>query len=115
MCHIDVADETVGTRHHAKGIGCVKCHGPSIDHVRDENNEVKPDRVITQKDVDKFCARCHECSRPQSARPPTAKKQGAIICTTCHGTHKVVRMPKPATTQAPKGRAARVARIPTWH
>jgi len=88
MCHIDVADEVVGTRHQAKGVGCVKCHGRSLAHVRDENNEVKPDRVFPRNRIDAFCSTCHKCSRPAAAKP------GRKVCTDCHGTHKIVRVAK---------------------
>lgn len=91
-CHVDVADEVVGTRHQAKSVTCAKCHGKSIGHVRDENNEVKPDRVFTPKTIDAFCGTCHKCDRPDAAKPPV--KQGPT-CTHCHGSHKIVRHGKP--------------------
>ena len=92
-CHVDVADEVVGTRHQAKSVTCAKCHGKSIGHVRDENNEVKPDRVFTRQNTDAFCGTCHKCSRADAGRP-RAKK--GPICTECHGSHKIVRVGKPA-------------------
>lgn len=91
MCHLDVADELEDTRHEAKGIGCVQCHGQSIGHIRDENNEVKPDRVFTRKDVDAFCGSCHKCSKPPASKPQSKLKQGQQVCSDCHGTHKITR------------------------
>ena len=88
MCHVDVADDVVGTRHQAKGVGCVKCHGRSVAHVRDENNEVKPDRIFPRNRIDAFCNTCHKCSRSDAAKP--IRK----VCTDCHGTHRVVRVAK---------------------
>jgi hypothetical protein len=91
LCHIDVADEMVGTRHLAKGIGCVRCHGPSRGHVQDENNQVRPDRVFARNDVDKFCGKCHRCKRPEAAKPRDRSKAADKTCTECHGSHRVVR------------------------
>ncbi len=83
MCHVDAADEVVGTIHQDEGVGCVKCHGRSDEHVRDENNEVKPDRLFTRENIDKFCERCHDCERPLTSEPEP-------VCTTCHGPHTLV-------------------------
>lgn len=91
MCHIDVADKLAGTRHETKGIGCVQCHGQSIGHIRDENNEVKPDRVFTRKDMDALCGSCHKCSSPPTSTPQSKLKQGQQVCSDCHGTHKIIR------------------------
>ncbi len=91
MCHIDVADEVAGTRHHAKGVNCVKCHGASQGHVRDENNEVKPDRVFGREHIDPFCGTCHTCSRPEAKKRPIRPKPDHKVCTDCHGVHRIVR------------------------
>lgn len=93
-CHIDSADEVAASCHCAKGIGCVKCHGPSIAHVRDENNEVEPDRVFSRKNTDALCSVCHECPRPGAPRPPATPGPDHKICTDCHGAHKTVRQLK---------------------
>ena len=89
MCHVDVEDELTGNAHHAEGVGCVECHGPSEGHVADENNEVLPDRVFARKDVDSFCEKCHECSRPTAAEPATTPEDRKV-CTECHGAHDLV-------------------------
>jgi len=89
MCHIDVVDELAGSRHEAEGVGCIKCHGPSRGHIRDENNEVKPDTVFARKDIDLFCVGCHKCSRPEAAEPSSKTQSGQKVCTDCHGVHKI--------------------------
>jgi len=91
MCHVDVTDEVAGTRHETKDIDCITCHGASRDHVRDENNHVKPDRVFARKDIDPFCGSCHRCSRPGATRKPPGSKTDHKTCTECHGAHKIVR------------------------
>ena len=61
ICHIDVEDEVAASIHFKEKIGCVECHGRSLAHLVDENDEVPPDRLFTKKTVDKFCQECHEC------------------------------------------------------
>lgn len=87
ICHVDVEDVFVGSAHFKSKIGCKTCHGPSKEHLADENNEVKPDRLPTRKDMDSFCSTCHDCSRPEMENP------SARICTDCHGHHNPARVP----------------------
>jgi len=89
LCHVDVADEMHGTPHHGEEIGCVDCHGESRAHVRDENNDVKPDEIFARADVDRACRECHDCSRvPAEDTPPAARR----VCTDCHGVHRFERL-----------------------
>jgi len=81
ICHVDVEIESKGSKHVAAGIGCSDCHGPSEGHIRDENNDVKPDRVFARADIDSFCNECHECSLPAKERPLPK------VCTDCHDPH----------------------------
>ena len=89
MCHIDVEDEVVVSVHFKEKIGCVECHGRSLAHLADENNEVPPDRLFTKKTVDKFCQECHECGRPQPAEQiePADRPEVHKVCTECHQAH----------------------------
>jgi hypothetical protein len=86
MCHIDVEDEFVGGVHYKEKVACVKCHGKSEGHVADENNEVKPEELFARKDVDRLCGVCHECPRPEEAKP--AAEPPRKVCTECHGAHE---------------------------
>ena len=88
-CHIDVADEFLGSLHFNENIGCKKCHGTSDGHVCDENNDVKPDEVFARKDVKRLCEVCHECSRldEKPAQPPPKEKTKRQVCTDCHVSH----------------------------
>jgi hypothetical protein len=93
MCHIDVADKVAGTRHQAKGVRCIKCHGTSLGHVQDENNQVKPDRIFTRRGIDNFCGTCHACSRTKGMAHAAIPAGNGRVCTQCHGAHKILRRP----------------------
>jgi hypothetical protein len=91
LCHVDVEDEYVKSRHFKEKVACTECHGLSKGHVADENNEVKPDEMFARKDVDRLCSECHDCSReaPSPKQAPPPKKQ--LVCTDCHGAHGFTR------------------------
>ena len=90
LCHVDVEDALVGSRHHTEGVGCVKCHGPSKGHAADENNDVLPDHTFARGEIDRFCEECHECSRPKDRPAETKTDAQWKVCTECHGAHKLV-------------------------
>jgi len=96
QCHVDIEDEYAPSLHFKQKVSCKDCHGPSEGHLADENNEVKPDEVFARKDVDRLCAKCHECSRPTAAESPADRSK---VCTDCHGPHDLARVPPfPDTT-----------------
>ncbi|MBL7041326.1 MAG: hypothetical protein ISR77_22000 [Pirellulaceae bacterium] len=87
LCHVDVEDEYVGTAHFKESVGCKTCHGPSKGHLADENNEVKPDEMFARKNVDRLCAECHDCDRPEPTKTLKGKDKNAPVCIDCHGHH----------------------------
>ena len=87
MCHIDVDDEFADSKHKAEGIDCAVCHGLSVAHSKDENNEVKPDRMIARNEIDAFCGDCHPCTRPNAAALATQPIAKHKVCIDCHDTH----------------------------
>lgn len=91
VCHVDVGDKFVGSKHAEEEITCTDCHGPSEGHVADENNGVKPDEVFVHEDVDRLCGDCHDCSRPGPTRAPDPLPEGWKVCTECHGSHELTR------------------------
>jgi hypothetical protein len=99
LCHVDVEDEFVRTRHFKEQIGCKTCHGPSEAHLADENNEIKPDELFARKDVDELCQRCHECGRSNVAETPTNKAKQPLVCIDCHGHHTLVLAPTPQASE----------------
>ncbi len=93
LCHVDVADQYTPSAHFTSPedkVGCADCHGPSDGHVRDENNEVPPDRAFaTAEEVNGFCVTCHECERPRESDTPATAK---LSCTDCHQAHTLARI-----------------------
>jgi len=89
LCHVDIEDEYMPSRHFKETIACTECHGPSEGHLADENNEVKPDEVFARKDVDRLCSECHECSRELANDPPVKSPAKERVCTDCHGSHEL--------------------------
>jgi hypothetical protein len=93
LCHVDVEDEFVGTRHFEEKVGCKTCHGPSEAHLADENNEVQPDELFTRDNVDLLCQRCHECGRSEVTNSAVGDDGQPRVCTDCHGHHTIVLTP----------------------
>ena len=99
LCHADLEKGFVASKHYAEKVGCIKCHGPSDGHIRDENNEVLPDRLFVRKDIDEFCGECHECER-DTHKDLVVASQPKPVCTNCHDAHSLVskEQPKPRST-----------------
>jgi len=89
LCHVDIEDEHLASTHcTADNMGCVECHGQSVGHINDENNEVKPDVMFTRANTDRLCSPCHDCSRqvtPDWKQTPASKRK---TCTGCHPAHR---------------------------
>ena len=86
-CHVISVVEWGISRHAKAGTDCVACHGPSVGHVRDERNNIKPDRIPRGAASAALCATCH------AAECPRTKNTGA--CQTCHHVHALVDPNKP--------------------
>ena len=92
MCHVDVEDEYLHSKHHSVAkISCVACHGPSKGHVADENNEIKPEETFARQDIDRLCGRCHECPQKAGASPTETSSPDYKVCTDCHAAHSLAR------------------------
>jgi formylglycine-generating enzyme required for sulfatase activity len=61
---------------------CVGCHGISRDHVVDEQNTFKPDRVAHGDDIAKLCVECH--------RKGCINARDMKNCENCHHIHALV-------------------------
>ena len=96
VCHLTFVKEELVKTHQKKGVGCIKCHGPSVAHANDEHiGATKPDITYPRAKVDPSCANCHDKHdvppRKVIARFLERKlpRQPAPICTDCHGTHRI--------------------------
>jgi formylglycine-generating enzyme required for sulfatase activity/acetyl esterase/lipase len=81
-CHVISVAEWGCSRHWPRGAGCVDCHGASQGHVRDERNNVKPDRTPRGRDITPLCLGCHEEGCPDSKEKESCQK--------CHHVHALV-------------------------
>lgn len=102
QCHVDVETKYVKSRHFKEKIACTGCHGPSKGHIADENNQVKPDKLFTPKNTDRLCSNCHECSRRKPASPTSQLSSESKVCTDCHGSHELARVPAQAKPAQPR-------------
>jgi formylglycine-generating enzyme required for sulfatase activity len=84
-CHVISVVEWGISRHQKAGTDCIACHGTSVGHVRDERNNIKPDRMPHGEAVTALCATCHSA------------KKGS--CQTCHHVHALVDPKKPPSAR----------------
>jgi len=114
VCHMTFIKEELAKVHLAEKIACTNCHGLSDKHANDENiGATKPDIVYSRDKVDKSCEQCHD-THDAPAKKVLARfterrlsLQRPVICTDCHGTHKIDRsaeaqqLSAPASTPSP--------------
>ncbi len=87
-CHVSSALEWGLSKHstlaqrNARQPNCVGCHGESRDHVIDEQNTAKPDRLVHGDAIASLCVECHRRGCP--------KTQEVKNCQTCHHVHALV-------------------------
>ncbi len=95
VCHGNFQDESLAVTHAKAGVGCMKCHGPSLAHRSDEDNVTPPEIMYPAAKIDAACRKCHE-EHDASAREVIARWQkrcpgktdaARIVCTDCHGEH----------------------------
>lgn len=97
VCHGTYDAEELALVHARENIGCVDCHGQSFAHRNDENNTTPPDKLFALDQIDQSCRECHKThdvpaqkviARWQE-RCPEKKDPGALVCTDCHGQHRM--------------------------
>ena len=96
-CHVSstlewgISKHSTVTRSKTKRLpNCVGCHGDSRDHVIDEQNTAKPDRMAHG---DAIAALCIECHRRGCEHSPDLKN-----CQNCHHIHALVNPTLDAAT-----------------
>ncbi len=87
-CHVISVVEWGMSRHRQAGIACVACHGTSQGHVKDERNNIKPERLPRAAAIAGLCAGCHSSGCP--------KTQQTASCQDCHHSHALVDPKKSA-------------------
>jgi formylglycine-generating enzyme required for sulfatase activity len=81
-CHVVSVLEWGISGHVAAKTTCQRCHGPSKEHVANERNEVKPDRLPRGAQIARMCMDCHDGGCP--------KTQQAVSCQKCHHVHALI-------------------------
>lgn len=97
VCHANYQDESLVRKHAKEGIGCEKCHGPSVAHRNDEDNITPPDILYSEHRINAMCEECHkEHNVPAHKIIATWQKRcsdktnpGKIVCSDCHGDHRL--------------------------
>ena len=101
-CHLGLKDEEITAKHIVKDITCTICHGPSVEHMHDEMQVTKPDRLYGRAEIDPACAYCHKAHKDPNkvevfrkewlgkTRPNGRVITEKSICTDCHGSHNFI-------------------------
>ncbi|MCH2210538.1 MAG: SUMF1/EgtB/PvdO family nonheme iron enzyme [Fuerstiella sp.] len=89
-CHVVSVLEWGISEHVTAETDCRTCHGESRGHVKNERNQVKPDRLPRGDAIARqICANCHE-----SGCPNTLQTQN---CQQCHHVHALINPSLPPT------------------
>jgi len=97
VCHGNYKTEEFVVYHGQDEVGCIDCHGESLDHRGDEDNITPPEKMYAPEGVGKTCGACHEDHDAPAAkviarwqeRCPTKTDPKTIVCTDCHGAHRL--------------------------
>jgi hypothetical protein len=97
VCHGNYRGESLVVGHAKQKVGCVQCHGQSLAHQRDEDHRTPPETMYGRESVDAMCQACHQqhdvpavkvLKRWQQRCPQKADPR-QIVCTDCHGDHRL--------------------------
>ncbi len=111
VCHLTFVKEPLARSHQLQGVFCTKCHGASVAHANDEHiGATRPDVTYSRAKVDGACAVCHEehdvpatkvIARFLERKLPA---QPVVICTDCHGAHRIAKAATPPADPSPAGK-----------
>ena len=83
FCHILAVIQWQESKHYKEGLDCMACHGESEDHIRVEDNTIKPEIYFTEggtTDI-QFCQEaCH-------SELPADPHEEVDDCLSCHLAH----------------------------
>jgi hypothetical protein len=97
VCHNNYREEELAVVHAKEEMGCVDCHGDSLEHRNDEDNITPPDIMYPLAKVDSLCKECHEehdvaakdVLKRWQERCPEKTDIDTVACTDCHGHHRL--------------------------
>jgi len=97
VCHLNYKDEPLVTAHVSDDVGCTDCHGDSWGHADDEGNATPPEKMYPLGQIDAACEECHDTHDVSARKILTRwRKRGLtrrdptkIVCTDCHGQHRL--------------------------
>ncbi len=97
VCHANFKEEPLAVRHAEANVGCMKCHGKSLEHRDDEDNITPPDKMYALDKIESNCKKCHDDHDVPAAkviarwqkRCPDKNDPATIACTDCHGMHRL--------------------------
>ncbi|MCP4452451.1 MAG: cytochrome c3 family protein [Planctomycetes bacterium] len=97
VCHVNYQKEGLAAKHAKMGFSCVTCHGDSFAHRNDENNTTPPDIMYPANQIGKKCLTCHKTHDAPArkviarwqTRCPDKTDPKTILCTDCHGQHRL--------------------------
>lgn len=99
VCHENYRGETLAMVHAKASVSCLDCHGASLKHRDDEDHLTPPEIMFPAAEIDAACAECHD-THDAPARQVLARWQqrcpektdlATVVCTDCHGEHRLER------------------------
>ncbi len=102
VCHLNFAMEKLAVTHAKEDIGCADCHGDCDAHIDDESwasggPGTPPEIMYPPERIDGACSECHDTHDAPAKkvlqrwqqRCPEKADASSIVCTDCHGKHRL--------------------------
>lgn len=102
VCHLNLAMEELAVTHAKEEIGCADCHGECDAHIDDESwatggPGTAPEIMFPPERIDGACGECHDTHDVPATkvlerwqqRCPEKTDASTIVCTDCHGKHRL--------------------------
>ena len=97
VCHVNYMQEDIAVTHARANMGCAACHGESDEHIADESwasggNGTAPDIMYPLPKINPFCMGCHTKDEidTEQHKPLFAAGATQMVCTDCHGDHRLM-------------------------
>jgi hypothetical protein len=102
VCHLNFTMEEIAVTHAKEDIGCGDCHGECDEHIDDESwatggPGTPPGIMYPPEKIDPACRECHDTHdapahkilKRWQERCPRKTDPSTIVCTDCHGRHRI--------------------------